>query len=99
MRMHSSQHLVSAVVNEIHGSDTVGNQIGSNKSRIDFKPLSVDNEQMEEIQNLVNDYIKEDLKINISEELRENLENNSEIGQACLVGSEKCFRLALRNLE
>ena len=29
MRMHSSQHLVSAVVNEIHGSDTVGNQIVS----------------------------------------------------------------------
>ena len=37
MRMHTSQHLVSAVVNEIHGSDTVGNQIGGEKSRIDFK--------------------------------------------------------------
>ena len=29
MRMHTSQHLVSAVVNEIYGSDTVGNQIGN----------------------------------------------------------------------
>ena len=39
MRMHTSQHLVSAVVNEFYNSDTVGNQIGQVKSRIDFKPL------------------------------------------------------------
>ena len=49
MKMHTSQHLVSAVVNEIHGSDTVGNQIGGQKSRIDFKPLSVDQPQIDEI--------------------------------------------------
>ena len=98
MRMHSSQHLVSAVVNEIHGSDTVGNQIGGQKSRIDFKPLSVDHKQIEEIQNVVNDYIKEDLKIKISEELRENLEKTIlKLDLACLVGSGKCFHLALRN--
>ena len=58
MRMHTSQHLVSAVVNEIYGSDTVGNQIGNQKSRIDFKPLSIDQKHIEEIQNKVNDYIK-----------------------------------------
>jgi len=79
MRMHTSQHLVSAVVNELHGSDTVGNQIGLDKSRIDFKPLSVNQSQINEIQDRVNDYIKKDLKIKISEELRTNLENNPEI--------------------
>ena len=79
MRMHTSQHLVSAVVNELHGSDTVGNQIGAEKSRIDFKPLSVSSSQINEIQDKVNDYINKDLKIRISEELRSNLENNSEI--------------------
>ena len=98
MRMHSSQHLVSAVVNELHRSDTVGNQIGGRKSRIDFKPLSVDGKQMEEIQNVVNDYIKEDLKIKISEELRENLENNSEIRSSMSSGLWKMLPSSVKKL-
>ena len=98
MRMHSSQHLVSAVVNEIHGSDTVGNQIGGQKSRIDFKPLSADHKQIEEIQNVVNDYIKEDLKIKISEELRENLENNSEIRSSMSSGLWKMLPSSVKKL-
>ena len=46
MRMHTSQHLVSAVVNELYNSDTVGNQIGAENSRIDFKPLLSVNQKL-----------------------------------------------------
>ena len=54
MRMHTSQHLVSAVVNELYEADTVGNQIGQDKSRIDFKPLKVNQAQLNEIEDIVN---------------------------------------------
>ena len=54
MRMHTSQHLVSAVVNEVYGSDTVGNQIGQEKSRIDFKPLKINQSELNEIEDKVN---------------------------------------------
>ena len=49
MRMHTSQHLVSAVVNELYEADTVGNQIGQDKSRIDFKPLKVNQKRCRKI--------------------------------------------------
>ena len=98
MRMHTSQHLVSAVVNEIHGSDTVGNQIGGQKSRIDFKPLSVDQSQIDEIQNTVNDYINKNLKVKISEELRENLENNTEIRSSMSSGLWKMLPSSVKKL-
>ena len=98
MRMHTSQHLVSAVVNEIHGSDTVGNQIGGQKSRIDFKPLSVDQQQIDEIQSTVNDYISKNLKIKISEELRENLENNTEIRSSMSSGLWKMLPSSVKKL-
>ena len=69
MRMHTSQHLVSAVVNEVYGSDTVGNQIGQEKSELTSN-LSKDINQSElnEIEDKVNDYISKDLRITISEE-------------------------------
>ena len=98
MRMHTSQHLVSAVVNEIHGSDTVGNQIGSDKSRIDFKPLSANQSQITEIQDKVNDYIEKDLKIKISEELRSNLENNPEIRSSMSSGLWKMLPSSVKKL-
>ena len=98
MRMHTSQHLVSAVVNELHGSDTVGNQIGAEKSRIDFKPLSVSSSQINEIQDKVNDYVNKDLKVRISEELRSNLENNSEIRSSMSSGLWKMLPSSVKQL-
>ncbi|OIR23083.1 MAG: hypothetical protein BEU00_01035 [Marine Group III euryarchaeote CG-Epi3] len=98
MKMHTSQHLVSAVVSELHESDTVGNQIGIEKSRIDFKPLSVNNVQVNEIQDKVNDYIMKDLKVTISEESRENLENNSEIRSSMSSGLWKMLPASVKDL-
>ena len=98
MRMHTSQHLVSAVVNELHGSDTVGNQIGLDKSRIDFKPLSANQSQISEIEDTVNDYIAKDLNVEISEELRTNLENNPDIRSSMSSGLWKMLPSSVKKL-
>jgi len=98
MKMHTSQHLVSAVVNELYNSDTVGNQIGEEKSRIDFKPLKLDKNQISEVEVKVNDYISEDLKVEISEELRSNLENNSEIRSSMSSGLWKMLPKSVTKL-
>ena len=98
MRMHTSQHLVSAVVNELYEADTVGNQIGREKSRIDFKPLKVNQTQLNEIEDLVNDYISKDLEVNISEEERSNLENNSDIRSSMSSGLWKMLPKSVTRL-
>ncbi len=98
MKMHTSQHLVSAVVNEIYKSDTVGNQIGEEKSRIDFKPLKLDKDQISEVEAKVNDYISEDLEVNISEELRSNLENNQDIRSSMSSGLWKMLPKSVTKL-
>ena len=98
MRMHTSQHLVSAVVNELYGADTVGNQIGQEKSRIDFKPLKVNQTQLNEIEDLVNNYISKDLEVNISEEERSNLENNTDIRSSMSSGLWKMLPKSVTRL-
>jgi len=66
MRMHTSQHLVSAIVSDLYGADTVGNQIGSDKSRIDFKPLKLNMNEIDDLIDLTNEYIAKDINVNIS---------------------------------
>ena len=98
MRMHTSQHLVSAVVNEVYGSDTVGNQIGQEKSRIDFKPLKINQSELNEIEDKVNDYISKDLEVTISDELRSNLENNPDIRSSMSSGLWKMLPKSVTQL-
>ena len=98
MKMHTSQHLVSAVVNELYGSDTVGNQIDSTKSRIDFKPLKIGTSELDEIENKVNDYIKKDLEITISEQNRSDLEDNPEIRSSMSSGLWKMLPKSVKRL-
>jgi Ser-tRNA(Ala) deacylase AlaX len=40
MRMHTAQHLLSAIILETWGAPTAGNQIDLDSSRIDFHPLT-----------------------------------------------------------
>ncbi|MCK4328181.1 MAG: alanyl-tRNA editing protein [Candidatus Diapherotrites archaeon] len=44
MRMHTAQHLLSALVLDKYGAETVGNQIHADYSRMDFALASVDDE-------------------------------------------------------
>lgn len=98
MRMHTSQHLVSAIVSERYGSDTVGNQIGADKSRIDFKPLKLGNTEMNMLQDEVNQVISKDLKIDISEAERSDLENNSDIRSSMSSGLWKMLPSSVTRL-
>ena len=98
MRMHTSQHLVSAVVSEKYGSDTVGNQIGRDKSRIDFKPLKLTDSEINMLQDDVNDYIKKDLKVNIDEAERSDLENNPDIRSSMSSGLWKMLPSSVKRL-
>ena len=98
MQMHTSQHLVSAVVNESYGSDTVGNQIGQAKSRIDFKPLKLSVDQLNDLQDEVNTYIDKDLKVEISEKDRSELENNPDIRSSMSSGLWKMLPSSVKRL-
>ena len=58
MRMHTAQHLVSGVVYEnFNAARTVGNQIHTERSRIDFNPIKFDEEMLQRLTQLTNDLI------------------------------------------
>ena len=76
MKMHTAQHVVSAVVDNLHGARTVGNQIGNNKSRIDFDPLQLNDAEISELEAEISNEMKRDHQITITEAEREDLEEN-----------------------
>ena len=98
MRMHTSQHLVSAIVSDLYGSDTVGNQIGSDKSRIYFKPLKLNMNEIDDLIDLTNKYIAKDISVNISEANRSDLEGNPEIRSSMSSGLWKLFPKSVTRL-
>jgi len=63
MRMHTAQHVVSKVVLDMYNGSTAGNQIYEDYSRIDFKPVEFDWDDVEKIQNAANSIIREELKV------------------------------------
>ena len=98
MRMHTSQHLVSAIVSDLYGADTVGNQIGSDKSRIDFKPLKLNMNEIDDLIDLTNKYIAKDISVNISEANRSDLEGNPEIRSSMSSGLWKLLPKSVTRL-
>lgn len=58
MKMHTAQHMVSSIVYDLYGAATVGNQIHSETSRIDFAPLSHDEVDVSLIETRCNDLIR-----------------------------------------
>ena len=58
MRMHTAQHLVSGIAYELfNGVRTVGNQINTTHSRIDFNPISFDENMLVQLTNKTNEII------------------------------------------
>ncbi len=98
MRMHTSQHLVSAIVSDLHGADTVGNQIGFEKSRIDFKPLKLSMNEIDNIIDQTNRYIAKDVSVKISEANRSDLEGNPEIRSSMSSGLWKLLPKSVTRL-
>lgn len=59
--MHTAQHLISALANEEWGADTVGNQIGYDRTRIDLKFENRDAFDQNHLQELVNSAIQKNM--------------------------------------
>ena len=98
MKMHTSQHLVSAVINELFNADTVGNQIGEKKSRIDFKPLKLNASELKDVEDRVNYYISKDLGVSISEQNRTEMENSRDIRSSMSSGLWKMLPSSVKKL-
>lgn len=84
MRMHTAQHLVSAVVLDQYDAETVGNQIHREYSRIDFKPVDFDAEDIEKIERQCNSLIEEERDVSIYEEARDTLVEKLPVGRSDL---------------
>lgn len=82
MRMHTAQHIVSGVVYDEFGARTVGNQIYADKSRVDFHPISLIEDDLRMIEDKSNEVVAKDIDVRISEELRSELEKR--------VNEERC---------
>ena len=74
MKMHTAQHLVSGIAYEMFdGVRTVGNQIHTEKSRIDFKPIQFTEEMLLDLQTTVNEKIALRLDVTDSQMTRDEI--------------------------
>ena len=65
MRMHTAAHIIDAVLYKEAGALCTGNQLGLDKSRIDFSLESLDRDKMQQYIDAANEFVKKaiDLKI------------------------------------
>jgi len=74
MRMHTAQHLVSGIAYELfNGVRTVGNQIHTTHSRIDFNPISFDDDMLQQLTLETNKIIGQSLEVTDSTMTREEI--------------------------
>ena len=71
--MHTAQHLISALAHEEWGADTVGNQIGNIRTRIDLKFEDRGVFDPEHLKEMVDDAIKSDLEVKMDFRLSKEL--------------------------
>ncbi len=83
-RMHTAQHVVSRVVLDRYGASTAGNQVGPERSRIDFEPASFDASDLEAIEDIANETIERDLAVKKENRPRATVESNVDEGRALL---------------
>lgn len=75
MRMHTSQHLISALVYDLfNGCRTAGNQIHAERSRIDFRPAKWGDEDLKRIEDATNEVLSRRLPVALKFEKRSDLE-------------------------
>jgi misacylated tRNA(Ala) deacylase len=84
MRLHTAQHLLSAVVLDEFGAETVGNQIHVGEARMDFEPADFSDEDLQRIQNICNSYIDEDRDVTIGQMPRSEVEERIAVGRSNL---------------
>lgn len=83
-RMHTAQHVVSKVVLDEFGAQTAGNQIHTDRSRIDFKPANFSERDVRRIEDRANAIIEEDLPVVKTEMARSEAEAQTPEGRGLL---------------
>lgn len=83
-RMHTAQHVVSRVVLDDYGATTAGNQIHTDRSRIDFEPANFDEEDIRHIEAQSNAAIERDLPVRKENRPRAEVEATVDEGRALL---------------
>ena len=79
MRMHTAQHLISAIIYDLYGSTTVGNQLYPDRARIDFSPLTKDQLDVEEVERIFAQKVSEALEVIIYHRPRDELLSDSRV--------------------
>lgn len=75
-RMHTAQHLVSAVADELFSGTTIGNQIGTEKTRIDLGIIDREAFDKEALVDAVNSIIESKLIVSMDFQQRSELISN-----------------------
>jgi misacylated tRNA(Ala) deacylase len=98
MRMHTAQHLLSAVVWKRFKAATVGNQIHADHSHIDFQPASFTMDELGPVQEEVNSIIEQSHDIRLKFMLKKDIEEiveNERVDLSRLPSSVKDLRTIL----
>jgi len=74
MKMHTSQHILSGIIFDDYHARTVGNQIHTDYSRVDFDKVRFTDDDLKLIKNKFNEIIGKNLPVRIYEEDRAELE-------------------------
>ncbi len=79
MRMHTAQHVISAVVSDVYKAETAGNQVYPDRARIDLSPLYKEKFDKELVEKEFNKQISKGTSINIYFESRSKLLSNPKV--------------------
>ena len=74
MRMHTAAHVIANVIEKEAGAKITGNQLGLDKSRLDFSLDNFDREKFKEYEAKANQIISDNRKVNLSIVSREEAE-------------------------
>ena len=78
MKMHTAQHIISAVALKRFGSKTVGNQIHTDYSRLDLKPSKLSQTDLTFLEQKSNEIVDSAIPIEIYEVDRQEAESKPE---------------------
>lgn len=84
MRMHTAQHLISAVILELFGAHTVGNQLYHDRSRIDFDRSKLTDEDMDRVKERFDQLVDAAVPVSVYEMDRDEMERRVKVGRAQL---------------
>ena len=65
MRMHTSAHIIDAILYQESGALCTGNQLGLDKSRIDFSLDTLDREKIQQYVDIANEWVQKAVDVKI----------------------------------